>query len=176
MNVEHITITGLEDIDFDDLYSKSLDRLESGNYNWPEGVTDSIEKKEFIRNHFIKTLQLPGSFIYKCVIDGVVVGVHVGYRRGPIQYHIMSLIGPDANNSRAFIYDPLVQTNHKSYLKAQGVEQLWAFIPKSSPIKAGVAQRHSRFTERLDKNIEFRLRDTSDAFLVIDKPDIDEAP
>ena len=136
-------ITSLNDIDFDGLFAGSLPRMDAGTFIWPEGITSEAEKKAYMWARLEKILAQSNNLSYLHTVDGEQVAAIFGVKNGNMYAAGLSLVRPDSNGSRAFIYRQDVLDAQKAFFAEHGIEGMSGIVPKDSPLKPGLEARHA---------------------------------
>lgn len=139
----HFRVTSLDEIDFSGLVAGSLPRMDAGTYVWPAGVETNKQKEDYLRSRAEAILAQPNALCFKCVVDGEDLAVIFGSLEKGILYGGFSLVRPDANGSRSFIYRQDVLDSQKQFLTGHGASSIRAAAPVASPLMAGLEARHS---------------------------------
>jgi hypothetical protein len=133
--IEHIRIYNIDEIDFDGLFNASLEKMDSGTYVWNNGIDTYESKYAFVKDHTNHIFQQPNFFGYKLVVDGSDLGAVLGSLNNKTFVSSISFFKPDANGSRAYIYNPDVPTDYVRFLKEHDVEEVLSFMTFNSSIK-----------------------------------------
>lgn len=139
----HFAITSLADIDFEGLVDASLPRMDAGTFIWPAGVETVAEKHAYLRRRAESILAQPNAFCYGCTVDGEDLAAIFGALNDGVMSGGFSLVRPDRNGSRAFIYRQDVLDSQRAFFAAHGVASLKAVVPKASPLVPGLNSRHN---------------------------------
>lgn len=142
MSIIHERIYAIDMADFDYLFEQSLPRMDAGTYPWPrEGMTYE-EKREHILGFLNRVVASQGFFGFKGLLGGHLVSNHFGWREGD-QYHgTITLVGPDANGSRSFVYRPDVKESLTDFLAGEGLTTFYGYMPEKSPLRTTLPARH----------------------------------
>jgi len=121
MSMIHERIYALDMADFDYLFEQSLPRMDAGTYPWPGDAMTYEEKRGHILGFLNRVVASQGFFGFQGLLDGHLVSNHFGWREGD-QYHgTITLVGPDANGSRSFVYRPDVKESLTDFLAGEGL-------------------------------------------------------
>lgn len=142
MSMIHERIHAIDMTDFDYLFEQSLPRMDAGTYPWPrEGMTFD-EKRAHVLGFLTHVVAGPTFFGFKGLLDGYLVSNHFGWTNGD-QYHgTITLVGPDVNGSRSYVYRPDVKQNLTDFLGLAGLTAFYGYMPEKSPLRVTLPARH----------------------------------
>ena len=120
-----ITISELlviDNITFNKLFTASYARMEEGTMPWQNlGVLNSIEEREkALKEVFDSSCGWPNSKVIIWKKDDVPIHIAAGsiFPENPLYIHWnYAVYGPDANNSKSWLYEESYITQTKEYLK-----------------------------------------------------------
>jgi hypothetical protein len=139
----HSLFTSLDEIPFDELFEASLPKMDAGTYKWFVPGLETEDKRLQIQNFVENILSQENTFNSKVTIDDRVVVAIFGIRRGDDVYANLSLVRPDINGSRSFIYREDIRADRSNFLKEHGIKNFYGYMEPDSALKSALDLRNS---------------------------------
>lgn len=148
---KHYRLHSFDEFDFDTFFEASLAAMDAGTYPWPKGCESKDDKRKIIRHEVSTLFQQPGFFGYKGMFnDEYPVSVILGSKIGADFYGAISLVIPNREGTRSWVYNPAVLNDERDFLYAEGVKRFYGIMPLTSPLRDSLEVRHNRDFEFSD--------------------------
>lgn len=114
------TVTTIDDTEFDALFWASLPSLDGGTYPWKlHGTLTDLEKRDHLRARF--NAMLTDGLVWRVADDDGVLMLNAGTQNGASAKWSLSLVKPDAADSKAWLYGADYRNARNAYWTSLGV-------------------------------------------------------
>lgn len=156
-----LNIKILESIDetiFDKLFGHSIEAMDAGSYPWhlaPQ-VTTYADKRNYIFDAYQKILG--EGIVWMVCDDDYPLILNAGYIEGSAIRWVLGLCGPDASNSRSYLYSQGFRDARDAFWRTVGVDS-WLIETNGfeNPIAAHARNRQN--TGTFSASVDFEERD-----------------
>ena len=148
---------GITTEEWDRLYADSLDSMNSGSTPWELYTTDMNEgsKKAYMYGAVVHGLSQPNSFCFTTNLDGHMIQLALGVKKGTVGNLYFALYGKNKAGSKSWVHDDNWHAHSKEFFAAHGVETLEAESVPGGPMDTYVNEKaltkYSGFTPTDEK-------------------------
>lgn len=155
---------------FERLYDLSVDYIDNGTYPWhlyPPMTAE--ERKVHMRKQYEMLATARRGVIWLVMLDELPVMLNAGFREKALLRWHLGLVSPDANGSRAWLYDPAYTAARDAFFEELGVGgYIMARSSENQSIHRHVESRQA--VNEISSEVEVRATETPGLVDIILRP------